>query len=474
MADSVGKGIALGERFKYDTTSGTKMLNDALQYKVASDRKKEADAVSSLDFKIDYKNLLPAYGKRIAEIATEPLNKYAQYKKEDPRTAMNRVQADFYEAQQKIGRLTRDNEAAKNYVSQKAGFAVNPDLVSALISTDSDFEAISKFNNGDFLNIGKDGEFAFRPIEVMNPSSAVKYDPQDYDTRFGGTKPIGIAGKTQIEQIEEVKPGAIARNAVALTTNPQFRDNVLLSRPDLIGLPEKEQYGAIYNEAFKISTQLARAPKSEWKIVNLPNPTGSGSGDKDKREKPVIVTDTQQNLLISTGNTKEVKQGSKTVTEPERVQKNSPIPLSTAIPSVPAVTIPLDGRVINANTNRYVEGEELNQTVTFKPDMVYSERLKNTGKWEKYVMGTATINVEKSGDIVTQKVITYKMPYDKLQSAIEGKYDMTDFDTQFNGLAGGAKKEIKSSDISSRAKAGGYTDQEYRKLLTEKGVKIID
>jgi hypothetical protein len=122
------------------------------------------------------------------------------------------------------------------------------------------------------------------------------------------------------------------------------------------------------------------------------------------------------------------------------VQKNSPIPISTAIPNVPAVTIPLDKRVINANTNRYVEGEELNQTVTFKPDMVYSERLKNTGKWEKYVMGTATINVEKQGDVVTQKVITYKMPYDKLKSAIEGKYDMTDFDEKFSTLAGkGAK-----------------------------------
>ena len=34
MADSVGKGIALGERFKYDTTSGTSALNNAVQYKI--------------------------------------------------------------------------------------------------------------------------------------------------------------------------------------------------------------------------------------------------------------------------------------------------------------------------------------------------------------------------------------------------------------------------------------------------------
>jgi hypothetical protein len=448
MADSVGKGIALGERFKYDTTSGTKMLNDALQYKVASDRKKEADAVSSLDFKIDYKNLLPAYGKRIAEIATEPLNKYAQYKKEDPRTAMNRVQADFYEAQQKIGRLTRDNEAAKNYVSQKAGFAVNPDLVNALISTDSDFEAISKFNNGDFLNIGKDGEFAFRPIEVMNPSSAVKYDPQDYDTRFGGTKPIGIAGKTQIEQIEEVKPGAIARNAVALTTNPQFRDNVLLSRPDLIGLPEKEQYGAIYNEAFKISTQLARAPKSEWKIVDLPNPTGSGSGDKDKREKPVVVKNTKQTVLEGTGEIKEEK-GLKT---PVKKNVEGFIPISVSVAKTPAQTIPMDGRMIDATTNEYFKGEDLNQNVVFKPDFVYTESINKSGKYEKYVLGTATINKIDRKGVKTEKIITMKVPYDKVQSSIEGAYDLSDFDIQFNELQKTPFKKVGGSPTSTPVK----------------------
>lgn len=477
MADSVGKGIALGERFKYDTTSGTKLLNDAIQYKVASDKKKKADLVSSLDFKIDYSKVLPVYGKEMAKRQAEVLNNYSRYMAEDKNTARNRIQEDFYKAQQDIGRLARDNEAAKSYLSQKAGFAINPALANAFTSTDSDFDTISKFNDGYFTSIGKRGEFAFRPVEEMNPSSQVKFDPQDYDMRLGKSKPVGIPGKTQIEEIEFVKPAAIARNAVSLTTNPQFRDNVLLARPDLLALPEKDQYTAIYDEAFKISSQLARAPKSEWKIVDLPNPSGSGS-DKDKREKPVIVTDTQQTLLISTGNMKEVKEGSKTITEPERVQKNSTIPLSTAIPNVPAVTIPLDKRVINANTNRYVEGEELNQTVTFKPDMVYSESIKNTNKWEKYVMGTATINVEKQGDVVTQKVITYKMPYDKLKSAIEGKYDMTDFDEKFSALSGGsakpATKQIKSSDISSRAKAAGYTDQEYRKLLTEKGVKIID
>ena len=469
MADSVGKGIALGERFKYDTTSGTKMLNDAIQYKVASDRKKEADAVSSLDFKIDYKKLLPLYGKAISEIAAQPLNKYAQYKREDPRTALNRVQEDFYIAQQEIGRLTRDNEAAKNYVSQEAGFAKNPDLVNAFISTDSDFDTISKYNNGDFLNIGKRGEFAFRPIKVMNPSAHVKYDEQDYDIRFGGTKPIGIAGKTQIERLEAVKPEAIARNAVSLTTNPQFRDNVLLSRPDLIGLPEKEQYGAIYAEAFKISTQLARAPKSEWKIVDLPNPSGSGS-DKEMDKPPINGEFTESLMLTNPDGT--------------RTRKDVKYPWSVDVPAAPETSIPLDSRVIDYETNTFLKGDDVGKIVTFKPKKIYPQLIKGTGKTELYVIGTAQVEVMDRRKEKVVKEFSYKVPYDKVDGAIKAskKYDMSEVEEKFRNTnlkpaSEGAKqtnKEIKSSDISSRAKAAGYTDQEYRKLLTEKGVKIID
>lgn len=39
---------------------------------------------------------------------------------------------------------------------------------------------------------------------------------------------------------------------------------------------------------------------------------------------------------------------------------------------------------------------------------------------------------------------------------------------------GGAKKEIKKADIPAKAKAAGYTVAEYTKLLTDKGIKIID
>ena len=46
--------------------------------------------------------------------------------------------------------------------------------------------------------------------------------------------------------------------------------------------------------------------------------------------------------------------------------------------------------------------------------------------------------------------------------------------TQKPASSGGVAKEIKSSDIKSRAQASGYTEAEYRKLLKEKNIKIIN
>jgi len=448
MADSVGKGIALGERFKYDTTSGTPVFNRALADRAAEGRKKEADAVNALDFKIDTNQWLPVYGKAAAERQADIYNKYAQYKKEDPRTALNRIQQDVFVAKQEIGRLAGDNERAKKYVTQGEGLGRNAKLVSAFTSTDSNLGSLAEFNDGYFVNMGKNGEFAFRPVEEMSPASVVKYDPQDYNMQFGSPKPVGISGKTQIEEITSVNPKSIARNAVELTKNPKFFDNILFARPDLIKLPMKEQYAAVYDEAYKISGELAGAPQSKWKIVDLPNPTGSGSGDKDKREKPVVVKNTKQTVLEGTGEIKEEK-GLKT---PVKKNVEGFIPLSVSVAKTPAQTIPMDGRMIDATTNEYFKGEDLNQNVVFKPDFVYTESINKSGKYEKYVLGTATVNKIDRNDVKTEKVITLKVPYDKVQSSIEGAYDLSDFDIQFNELQKTPFKKVGGSPTSTPVK----------------------
>ena len=96
MADSVGKGIALGERFKYDTTSGTAAFNNALNKRYNEKAAAEKNVVDALDFKIDYKEWLPVYGKAAAEKQAELYDKYLQYKSENKSTALNRIQSELY------------------------------------------------------------------------------------------------------------------------------------------------------------------------------------------------------------------------------------------------------------------------------------------------------------------------------------------------------------------------------------------
>ena len=276
MADSVGKGIALGERFKYDTTSGTSALNNAVQYKIASDKKKEADAVSSLDFKIDMNQWLPVYGKAAAEKQAEVYNKYLQYKSEDKNTAYNRIQQDIFKARQELGRLAGDNERAKKYLSQKEGLLRNAKVDNALTSTETNLADLAKLSDGRFFNIGANGEFAFRPVEVINPASIVKYDAQDYNKVMARTRPSKVPGKMDVEYVEELNPDAVRRNAEALMATPGFVDNVVAADPSLFSLPEKDILAASYDAAFNIASKLKRSSQSEWRLADLPNATSGG------------------------------------------------------------------------------------------------------------------------------------------------------------------------------------------------------
>lgn len=441
MADSVGKGIALGERFNYDTTSGTAAFNNALNKRYNEKVAAEKNVVDALDFKIDYKEWLPVYGKAAAEKQAELYNKYLTYKSENKATALNRIQTDLYNAKQELGRLKGDNDRAKTYVTQKEGLFRNAALVNALTSTETNhLSDISKYNDGYFTNVGANGEFAFRPVQEMQPATLVKYEDGDYDKVRGKTKQSAVPGKMDVEYVEVLKPAAVKRNAEALALNPQFRDNVLIANPNLLKLSPQEQVKATYDAAFEIATKMQRPNRSEWQMADLPNADDSGS-NKDKREKPVVVKDTKQTLQLPTGKTKKVTKmdilSGKSITkeEPEMYNEESNIDLSVSVAGAPPITIPLDERVIDARTNKFIKGSDLNQSVTFRPDNVQTEVIKKTGKREVYVLGEAKVNVvDEDSGTSTEKIINYKVPYDKVSSTIEGKFDLSDFFADFNKL----------------------------------------
>jgi len=160
------------------------------------------------------------------------------------------------------------------------------------------------------------------------------------------------------------------------------------------------------------------------------------------------VKNTRASVLLGTGEVVE-KNG---LQVPVKKNVDGFIPLSISVAKTPAQTIPMDSRMIDATTNEYFKGEDLNQNVVFKPDAVYTEAIKKSGEFEKYVLGTATINKIDRKGVKTEKIITMKVPYDKVQSPIEGAYDLSDFDTEFNELQKTPFKKVGGSPTSTPVK----------------------
>jgi len=77
-------------------------------------------------------------------------------------------------------------------------------------------------------------------------------------------------------------------------------------------------------------------------------------------------------------------------------------------------------------------------------------------KWKKFASGTTSKGEPKYID------------YEAIKSVLEQKK------ITLEGLEDEKSKTINRSDISAKAKAAGYSNKEYEKLLIEKGVEIID
>ena len=211
--------------------------------------------------------------------------------------------------------------------------------------------------------------------------------------------------------------------------------------------------------------------KYDYGLVDVDTSGGSRSGSEDdKREEPVEGGESTESLML---------------TNPDgtRTRQDVKYPWSYDVPTAPETSVPLDSRVIDYETNTFLKGDNLGKIATFKPKKIYPQLIKGTNKTELYVIGTAQVEEEDFRGAKVVKEFNYKVPYDKVKPAIATKYKLNKVDEKFKNTnltpakkqsATSAKKEIKASDISSRAKAAGYTDQEYRKLLTEKGVKIIE
>lgn len=461
---SLGKAIGLQTQFKNDYT-GNRVVEEAFSKRNAA-QAKEKDLFSPLDVKVDYTKVEPYWAEKIQKEVSNWSNAYAAAKRANKDNAFAMVQPQYAQSQAKIAGWLRSNEEFGKYKTQSEDHYKNSDLITKVRTPGVKDEEVFSFNEtiGN-VQITPDGMFSYEPIKQFN--EAVKFDPRtDFTELTPERVPSKIPGYYQTRTPRAVVPTVYQQKIEELSMRPDFQKSVIMEFPELKkATPDVRRAKTI--EVAKRYVDAKMPPITyDYKEERIPT-SGEGSGG-DKREKPQINGEFTESLLL-------------TKDDGTRERRDVKYPWSVDVPNAKETSVPLDSRVIDYETNSFLKGDDVGKVVTFKPKKIYPQLIKSTGKTELYVIGTAQVDVEdrRKGRIV--KEFSYKVPYDKVDGAIKGsKYDLSEVEEKFKETklvpesGGKATKQIKSSDISARAKAAGYTDQEYRKLLTEKGVKIID
>lgn len=432
---SLGKAIGLQSQFKNDYT-GNRVVEEAFSKRNAA-QAKEKDLFSPLDVKVDYTKVEPYWAEKIQKEVSNWSNAYAAALRANKDNAFAMVQPQYAQSQAKIAGWLRSNEEFGKYKTQSEDHYKNSDLITKVRTPGVKDEEVLSFNEtiGN-VQITPDGMFSYEPIKQFN--EAVKFDPRtDFTELTPERVPSKIPGYYQTRTPRAVVPTVYQQKIEELSMRPDFQKSVIMEFPELKkATPDVRRAKTI--EVAKRYVDAKMPPITyDYKEERIP----TSNPDNDKRKKPVVVKDTKQTLQLPTGKTKKVTKmdilSGKSITkeEPEMYNEESNIDLSVSVAGAPPITIPLDERVIDARTNKFIKGSDLNQSVTFRPDNVQTEVIKKTGKREVYVLGEAKVNVvDEDSGTSTEKIINYKVPYDKVSSTIEGKFDLSDFFADFNKL----------------------------------------
>jgi hypothetical protein len=143
-------------------------------------------------------------------------------------------------------------------------------------------------------------------------------------------------------------------------------------------------------------------------------------------------------------------------------------------PGVAANTLYVTRTGTNDNVPPIQMADATGQTVNFQP---ISYHLRDDGAIS--VLGEVITGTGQD-QVRTQTWMDYDANKAAFQSQLMGMDLRQEFNARNGGTTGAAKgstsggKTIKRSDIAAKAKASGYSQAEYEKLLTQKGVKIVD
>lgn len=438
MADgtSLGWGIALQNKFKNDY-EGNRVIEDAFRRKAAADAQKEKDAVSRLDFKIDYNKFYPVIGKAIADEEAKLYRQYALYKQQDKNTAFNRIQEDFIRAKQRIGQLAQTNDQYKAYESlDPTKFVREADLLKTINSQDATFDDLMKFRKPGYLNIGDNGEFSFKPVPHYKMES--QYSNNEYDEEERTYYSIPVPGKKGSLSVRRPSDLTIQRKANERVKDPKFLENLYYFKPELQGDAE----GTV-KAAFEAEKSIAPIPVQDRGEVDIDIPKDKDEVTSLSLDEAVkagkVSVDVKQNVLAPkteyyTKNDADVKSGDKRVGQAKqtsRVASEGNVYFAMDVIDTKPVSVVKSFDVFDVKENKRLPKDQTGNIV-IKPGRIQVIAVRDGKKWvaKPYVYGTATeegVTTTEgvlAGSTRTQTDLQYAVPLESVRNSIELKNDI--------------------------------------------------
>lgn len=424
MAESLGWGIALGSRFKNDY-SGNEVIEDAFRRKAAADAQKEKEAVSQLDFKIDYNKKLPVYGKAIADEQAKIYNMYAQMKQQDKATAFNRILPEIAKAKQKIAAYEVSNDAAMKYINQDGSkFIKEPKLVNAFISHDTTFDDLPQFAKDGYIQVGPQGEFGF--AEVPQYPMNIKFEDKEYDVETEKFYNVPVEGKKGVLRTRYPSEETILKKAEQLISDPSYLNNLYYHYPELRG----DAKGTLDASIAAVKKVTPEPVQNRGPLVDLPDPdkdeVTSLSLDEAVKAGKVSV-DVKQNVLAP--QTTYDKSGQ--AKETKRVASEGNVYFAMDVIDTKPVSVVKSFDVFDVKQNKRLSKDQTGNIV-IKPGRIQVIAVKDGKKWvaKPYVYGTATeegVTTTEgilAGSTKTQTDLQYAVPLESVRNSIELKNDI--------------------------------------------------
>ena len=473
---SLGEGIGLQQGANRDDFWAKQIYARGVERK-AKREKEDEDLIKTTDFNRDFSKTLPYFSNKMVALQKNYANEVAKARQNNKNTARSVTSDLYYQTQLKLSELEQNNARAIASIADKNA-TIPPEYLKIMTSPNTTDEEWASMHDGQFFMTDSNGTFAYRAYQEPNLDSEIKYG--GYDRKNYPTGNHEVLGNQRWEEVKSsYDDDAVKAEALQLAKNNK---TALKAAWDTrLWKPEPNEDQATFmkrkidyanNLAYEVA--LRNKPQDIYEKVKSTIPQPPAADKKDEKFKPTIVPFDQKKIEKNDSGITTQKE-SYTRMANMKPAKNVTIPVTDELIAINPELKDVDA--ISVTVNNLVEG--------------YSPK----GKKEWYGVGIqsdydeppeegsmeARMNLIKGKTPSNKKRSSYnpKIPLVLIKSALEmAGNDLSEFESQqveeVKPTSKPVTKQIKSSDISTKAKAAGYSEKEYRDLLIKNGVKIID